>query len=69
MHNRNLPHLTAYDAYYGGEWGKCASKVWDTSHKLDLIDYLDGADKPSIRPLFEQDLKWKVDGVEQTSAA
>ncbi len=66
-HKRNLPHLAAYDAYYGKEWGKCVSKVWNTSHKLDLIDYLEGADKPSIRTLFEQSLKWKIDGVEQTS--
>jgi hypothetical protein len=66
-HKRNLPHLPGYDAYYSKEWGKCVSKVWETSHKINLIEYLIDADDPSKRTLFEQNIKWKVDGVEQTS--
>lgn len=66
-HKRNLPHLAAYDVHYGKEWRKCVSKVWETSPTLNLIDYLEGADDPSKRTLFEQNLKWKVNGAEQSS--
>lgn len=64
-HKRNLPHLAG--APYGAEWTKCVARVWDTTQTLNLVDYLDGADNSAVRPTLESALKWRVDGVEQTS--
>jgi hypothetical protein len=64
-HKRNLPHITG--APYSEDWKKCVSKVWDTTQKVNIIDYLEGADQLTTRANLESALKWKVDGVEQTS--
>ena len=64
-HKRNLKHLPAYDVHYSSDWKKCVCKVWDTSGKINLIDYLEGG--AENRALYENTVKWKVNGTVQES--
>jgi hypothetical protein len=63
-HKLNLTTRQNEKAFYQN-WEKCVSKVWDTSNTVSLIDYLDGG--PGNHATFENLVKWKVNGTEQTS--
>ena len=66
-HERNLPHPTEYDAYYAERFRKCVCKIWETGRTVNLIDYLENADDVSKRTQYEQSLRWRVNGVIQSS--
>ncbi len=51
--------------FYGPEWKKFVCKVWDINNTVDLISYLERL--PGSHAEYTSVLKWKVDGVIQTS--
>jgi hypothetical protein len=64
-HKLNLTTPQDQKTFYGQGWEKCVSKVWATSNTVNLIDYLDGG--PGNHVTYENAVKWKVNGTEQTS--
>jgi hypothetical protein len=63
-HFRNLSHIS--NSKYTDEWNKCVARVWSEADEVNLIDYLDGADDPDTRAIFEANLEWKIDGSPQS---
>ncbi len=64
-HKLNITSKQDEKTFYGQGWEKCVSKVWATSNTVNLIDYLDGG--PGNHATYENVVKWKVNGTEQTS--
>ncbi len=66
-HKKNLPYLPSYTAYYSNDWKKCVSIIADVSHKFNMIDFLVDQDDTATRKILEKEVKWSVDGTDQTS--
>jgi hypothetical protein len=64
-HKINITTKQNEKTFYGQGWEKCVSKVWATNNTVNLIDYLDGG--PGNHATYENVVKWKVNGTEQTS--
>ena len=64
-HRRNLTTKQNETAKYGAGWDKVVSKLWSSQGTINLIDYLEGGWGNHAK--FENLVKWKVNGVVQTS--
>jgi hypothetical protein len=51
------------EATFYGDFEKFVAYVY-TEGNLNLIDYLEGADDPSIRQIFEDSLRWRSNGTD-----
>jgi hypothetical protein len=61
-HLRNMDTKQDEDATYG-DYKKFVAYVYEDGN-LNLIDYLEGADDPSMRVLFEDNLDWRSKGTD-----